>query len=120
MGQSMDHSMLTANFVKSIKRRGHYHDGHGLYLNVNPTGGKFWSYRYRVGGRLREMGLGAASLFASLEEVRAKHQAARRSLKLDRIDPIEARNAGKTARKVSTAKTLSFQECADAYIRAHQ
>src|SRR4249920_3288863 len=26
-------------------------DGHGLYLEVRPTGAKLWRYRYRIGGK---------------------------------------------------------------------
>ena len=112
--------MLTANFVKTVRARGYYHDSKGLYLRVSARGSKYWCYRYRRGGKLHEFGIGSADLFNNLEEVRAKHQEARRALKLDAVDPIDARRASKAAQMIAKVKTMSFRECAEAYIRAHQ
>src|SRR4051812_2110272 len=50
---------LTAIKVKTAKP-GRYGDGGGLYLLVRPDGGRFWLYRYVIGGKMREMGLGPA------------------------------------------------------------
>lgn len=33
-------------------------DGKGLCLLVKPTGGKYWHFRYRVGGKEKEISLG--------------------------------------------------------------
>src|SRR5690348_5682757 len=33
-------------------------DGHGLYLQVAPTGGKWWRIKYRLGGREQCLSLG--------------------------------------------------------------
>ncbi len=33
-------------------------DGHGLYLQVAPTGGKWWRVKYRLGGREQCLSLG--------------------------------------------------------------
>jgi Arm DNA-binding domain len=49
---------LTALDVTRAKVRGYYGDGGGLYLQVSAGGTKSWVFRYRAGGRLREMGLG--------------------------------------------------------------
>lgn len=34
-------------------------DGHGLYVEIRPTGAKLWRYRYRIGGRENLFALGA-------------------------------------------------------------
>jgi integrase len=35
------------------------HDGHGLYLVIQPSGTKSWAYRYRVAGKSRKLTLGS-------------------------------------------------------------
>lgn len=47
---------LTPAKVKNAKQPGLYGAGVGLYLNVGPTGGKSWVFRYMLNGRVREMG----------------------------------------------------------------
>ena len=39
---------LSAVEVKSIDRRGMYHDGGGLYLQVSDRGAKSWIYRFML------------------------------------------------------------------------
>ncbi len=51
---------LTVAQVRSAKP-GRYGDGGGLFLLVRENGGRFWSFRYVRAGKMREMGLGAAS-----------------------------------------------------------
>jgi hypothetical protein len=41
---------LSAVEVKSIDRRGMYHDGGGLYLRVSGGGAKSWIYRFMLDG----------------------------------------------------------------------
>jgi hypothetical protein len=45
--------------VRTVAKPGIYGDGAGLWLNVGPTGGKSWLFRFMLDGRAREMGLGA-------------------------------------------------------------
>ena len=111
---------LTANFVKTTSRPGYYHDGRGLYLRVTPTGGKSWAYRYRISGKLREMGLGSVDLFDNLEDVRQVHSDARRLLKREGRDPIEVKQAERLAARLESAKSMTFRTCAEAYIEAHR
>ena len=44
--------------VRNKTKPGLYGDGGGLYLNVGPTGGKSWLFRFMLNGTAREMGLG--------------------------------------------------------------
>lgn len=68
-------------------------DGNGLYLEVSPSGGKWWRFKYRFGGKEKRLSLGVYPE-VGLKEVRIKHSAARRLL-ADGIDPGEARRVEK-------------------------
>ena len=52
-------SKPSAAIVKNASQRDYYSDGARLYLQVGATGAKSWAFRYKVGGKLYEMGLGA-------------------------------------------------------------
>jgi integrase len=94
-----------------------YADGGGLYLQVTERGAS-WIYRYMLNGRAREMGLGPLALFG-LAEARTKALDARR-LRHDGIDPIEARRAARAQLRLDAAKAMTFQQCAEAHIKAQR
>lgn len=83
-------------------------DGHvtGLYLAVGATGSRSWIYRYSIGGKRRDMGLGSASLI-SLAKARELATVARQSVHIAKIDPLGNR------RGVGT----TFQAVADQFIK---
>lgn len=107
---------LTAVQVAKLKEPGRYADGGGLYLQVGPTGAKSWLFRFMIGGRAREMGLGAVAVLP-LAEAREKATEARKVL-ASGADPLEAREAAKAL--VEDVKAMTFSECAAAYIAAHR
>src|SRR6266850_8517244 len=77
-------------------RPGMYADGGCLYLQVTPSRdgkrlNRSWIFRYRVNGRLRDMGLGSVDTL-SLSEARERAREQRKQ-RLDGIDPIDARRA---------------------------
>ncbi len=89
---------LTDTAVRSTKPKARafkLFDGGGLYLEVNPTGGKWWRWKYRVGGKERRLSFGVYP-DVSLKAARAKRDAARRQL-ADGIDPGQTRKAEKLA-----------------------
>jgi hypothetical protein len=47
--------VLTALKIKQSLKPGMYADGLGLYLKVRPGNSKSWIFRYRTGGKLRDM-----------------------------------------------------------------
>lgn len=107
--------------VKAIKKPGRYGDGGGLYLQVSQVGEnvtKSWLFRFMIDGTARQMGLGSVNTF-SLAEAR---DAARDARKLvhKKIDPIAARDAENAAKKIEAAKNVTFRECAEKYIAAHE
>lgn len=98
---------------------GYYGDGAGLWLQVRETGTKAWVYRYAINGRARYMGLGPVEL-VSLAEARERAREARRLVKVDGVDPIDARRQEKRAATLEAAGSVTFQECARRYIAAHE
>jgi integrase len=108
---------LTARQVQT-KGPGLYADGGGLYLRVTPTEARMWLYRFQMHGRRRDMGLGPTDLY-SLAEARQKALEARK-LVAEGVDPIEARQAKRSAAAVDAAKGMTFRACAEAYINAHR
>src|ERR1051325_7986284 len=109
---------LTARQVETRKRPGLFADGGGLYLQVAPTGAKTWIFRFQLGGRRRDMGLGSVQVY-TLAEAREKAAAARRMV-AEGSDPIEVRRAERSTKAIETAKVISFRECAERYIEAHR
>jgi integrase len=109
---------LTAIKVNTIKEKGRYADGGGLYLQVGPTGGKAWLFRFTLNGRPREMGLGAVNA-VSLKKAREKAAECRGRL-ADDIDPLAVRHSERAAKRLSDANTMTFDACATAYIKAHR
>lgn len=105
---------LTARKVETAKTPGLYADGGGLYLQVNALGAKSWIFRYSLAGRRRDMGLGSAATIG-LAEAREK-ALQQRKLVAEGNDPIEAKRASKAALAASTAKAVTFKECAITYI----
>lgn len=109
---------LSATFVSKCAKPGYYGDGNGLWLQVSGNLTKSWSFRFKRGGKLREMGLGALHT-VTLAEAREKATEARKTL-LAGIDPIEARRAQQAAMRAANAKTMTFTECAAAFIEANR
>ncbi|MEQ9445413.1 MAG: integrase arm-type DNA-binding domain-containing protein, partial [Rhodospirillaceae bacterium] len=111
---------LTTLTVSRTKEKGLYADGGGLYLQVSSAGTKSWIYRYRMNGRKtpRDMGLGALST-VTLAEARDKARSVR-NMVLDGVDPIENKRSERQASALKTASAITFSDCADKYIAAHQ
>ena len=97
---------------------GLHSDGDGLYLAVGRNGSRSWVIRYMLAGRTREMGLGSVSA-VGLADARRKAQDARKLL-AEKVDPIAVRDAQREAIRLETAKAVTFDTCASAYIDAHR
>jgi integrase len=110
--------MLTAKKVERVKAPGRYHDGHGLYLQVRNANNKSWLLRFERGGVERWLGLGPTHIY-NLKQAREKARDAR-ALLHDGTDPIEDRKAKKAERALAAAKTITFRECAEAFIAANE
>jgi integrase len=99
---------------------GRYSDGAGLSLVVKPSGAASWSYQYRVGGRVKEMGLGAAAGAGrdglTLEQAKAAAQRHRDDRKAG-TDPLQAKRDAAAAAAALNTRT-SFGEFARGHIEA--
>src|SRR4029077_12099469 len=51
---------LSANFVRSVRKRGRYADGGNLQLQIAKGGSKAWVFAYQRNKLVRSMGLGSA------------------------------------------------------------
>ncbi len=113
---------LSHRKVETLKQPGMHCDGGGLYLQVTKgadgTPRKSWLFRYVIGGRERQMGLGPLS-DVPLAEARNRALAAR-ELRRSGKDPIAEREASRAEASLIAAKMMSFDECATAYIAAHR
>jgi integrase len=108
---------LTALKVDKVRAPGYYGDGGGLFLQVSKYGSKSWVFRFKVNGRLREMGLGSLDTYG-LAEARERARACRK-LRDEGKDPIEERIAARLAVKLDATKVMTFEQCAERYIAAH-
>jgi hypothetical protein len=93
---------------------GMHADGGGLYLQVTKTASgrlnKSWLYRYAVAGRERQMGLGS---LAEVKLAAARQKATeRKELRLEGIDPIEARDS---ARRKAEASGVTFRRAFETF-----
>jgi len=70
-------------------------DGRGLYLEVSPSGGKWWRLKYRFGGKEKRLSLGVYP-DVSLKDARERRDEARKLL-ANGTNPSENRKARKAA-----------------------
>ncbi|SIO51162.1 Integrase [Bradyrhizobium erythrophlei] len=115
---------LSALTLKKKLPPGLYADGGGLYMQVSLQGTKAWIFRYARAKRPRKMGLGPVSTKPddkriTLADARQKAAAAR-SLLIDGVDPIEARNAKRAQAALEDAHAVTFKHCADEYLKDNE
>jgi integrase len=110
--------LTTKRIAKLRRRRGRFHDGHGLYLQVLSEKSASWILRYVRHGKERMLGLGPLHVIG-LKEARDRAKAARLQL-LDGTDPVEDRKARKIERALAAARTMTFGECALAFHQQHE
>lgn len=79
-------------------------DERGLYLEVSPSGGKWWRLKYRFDGKEKRLSLGVYP-DVSLKDARERRDAARKLL-ANGIDPSENRKAQKSARADRAANSF--------------
>lgn len=98
---------LTAFRLRQAKPRAKSYkmaDGEGLYIEVLPTGGKYWRYKYRYAGKEKRLALGVYPE-VSLRQARKEHQEARAKLAAG-VDPSEVRRIQRLTRLVAAADSF--------------
>ena len=108
---------LTVLTISRARRDGRYGDGGGLYLQVD-GGSKSWLFRYKRGEQTHYMGFGPVDM-VSIDEARARALECRKLLHAG-LNPVAAREAERAKRQLEAARTLTFDACVDAYLKAHK
>ena len=79
-------------------------DGAGLYIEVMPTGAKYWRLKYRLKGKERRLALGVYPA-VSIESAREQRQIAKRAL-VAGLDPLDVRRSGQEPYPIAFRLTL--------------
>lgn len=101
---------LSAIQVQKMAQPGLYSDGDNLYLQISKSGSKSWIFRYKIFGRVRDMGLGSTQLRSLLEARNEAH--GYRKLILEGKDPLEERSRLKIAAQAKQSMSINFEACA--------
>jgi len=80
------------------------YDERGLFLLINPKGGKWWRFKYRFDGKEKQLSLGTYP-DVSLKDAREKRDEARKQVAAG-IDPNQNRQAEKSSREGSKANSF--------------
>ena len=115
---SRPQAKLSALQVTKLSKPGLYGDGGGLTLQITQAGAKSWLFRFMREGKAHGMGLGATHT-VSLAEARVKALEARKLL-ADGLNPLTVKKQKQLAATLERAKTMTFDQCASAYIEAHK
>jgi integrase len=100
---------LTAIEIKSAKasdKPKKLSDGGGMYLLIQPTGGKYWRLDYRFAGKRKTLAIGVYPE-TSLLEARERREAARKML-ANGADPSDIKKAQKTALIAQTESCFEY------------
>ena len=97
---------LAIKRAKSVATPRRLFDGYGLYIEILPSGGKFWRFRYRSGGKENTITFGPYPI-VTLSEARARRTDARRLLSED-IDPLKQRESEKRAALAAINNTFEM------------
>src|SRR5215470_13697235 len=103
---ALTHVQITA--AKPREKAYRLFDGRGLYIQIAPSGGRWWRFKYRFGGKEKRLSLGVYP-DVSLKAARERLDEARRQVALG-VDPAEERRANKDVPPVST--DTSFENIA--------
>ena len=88
----------------------------GLQLKINDNGARSWVLRTMVAGKRRDMGLGGFP-DVTLAQARERARAARDQVR-EGVDPIQARQAARSASAAALAKAKTFDQCVTAFVKA--
>jgi integrase len=100
---------------------GKHCDGRGLWVFVGKNS-RSWVFRYRFAGRDREMGIGSCDV-VTIDEARARARQYRAMLSRPAelggpVDPLAERQDAEIRAKMSSANSVTFAQCAEAYCAA--
>jgi len=111
---------LSALEVSRLTETGRYAVGgvSGLHLEISKSGARSWILRVLVGGKRRDIGLGG---YPTVKLAKARDSARDAKEKIaEGIDPVAEKRQLRGALRKAQQLTKTFNECAAAYISAHQ
>ncbi len=114
----MGNKLTKDDLAKLIDRRGRHGDGQGLYFRAIGERKAYWTFRYRIAGKEREISIGPYPE-VSLAEARIKHAGLRKIVVVDKRDPLAEKRAAKAV-AARTADAPTFGQIADAYLETHE
>jgi integrase len=93
-------------------------DGNNLLFKCTGHGHGCWIYRYKVGGKARDIGLGAypAVSLADARIARDEHNRLRNRGQ----DPADERRRQKLAQKLVRAKAMTFRQCFEGWFQGQE
>lgn len=96
-------------------------DGGGMYLEVNPRGGKWWRLKYRHAGKEKRISLGTYP-DTSLALARTKRDEARALIAAGKDPSVERRASRADARAIAATAHNTFEAVADEWlaVRHHE
>src|SRR6185295_1754541 len=106
---------LTIAAIKAAKKQKKpykLYDEKGLYLSIEPTGGRLWRWKYHWDGKEKKLAFGSFPE-VGLKEARGRRDETR-SLLAAGIDPGQKKRADKEARALQAANT--FRAVAEEYV----
>src|SRR6516165_11158338 len=95
---------ITVRNAQPKAKRYKMFDGDGLYLEVLPTGAKYWRMKYFFSGKEKRLALGVYP-HVSLSDARERRAQARKVLAAGR-DPVEAKKEAKRVAAFKSANTF--------------
>lgn len=95
---------LTIRTSKPSDKTQKLFDAGGLYLEISPSGGKWWRLKYRFGSKEKRISMGVYP-DVSLKDARDRRDTARKML-ANGIDPGEHRKAAKAEKLERTSSTF--------------
>ena len=98
--------MLTIKEIEAAKPRAKPYklaDGDGVYLEVMPTGARYWRLKYRIAGKEKRLAFGVYPEVRP-QEARDKAKAARELIRMG-TDPGEKKKAIKRAAEIAGANS---------------
>lgn len=108
--------MLTRLKIESVKsslRRQRLFDGRGLYVEIAPSGGRWWRFKYRFAGKEKRISLGVYPE-VGIKDARERCEEVRKQLAAG-IDPSAKRKAESATLLENTENT--FKAVAEEWIR---
>lgn len=122
----MPRKLLNALTAVEVRNAGpgRHADGGGLYLLVKDSGARSWVYRFMLGGKTRDIGLGTAGAGGlSLATARDRALALRLTVKTGR-DPLAERqkqaSEARAAIQAAVIAGVTFRTVAETYIAANE